>query len=385
MKKAMLYFVINFILFIVPFKVLAHGANEHTSEKTVNYWGYGFIASLVVLIVFVALFILTRRKINSISLKRKKDRDKHQLISKRSTIYKWISIIFLLITVFLAVMANVNTEDEITFRHFHGLGYTSDGEELYVPAHDGLRVYKDGIWTIPTEGEKHDYMGFSMFKGGFYSSGHPAPNSNLANPLGIIKSTDKGKTIEKLDLYGEVDFHGMTVGYETQEIYVFNPMENSRMDQPGFYYSTDKTKTWHKSELKGTQGQALALAAHPTKEGVVAVATDQGVFLSNDHGNNFEKLPVSDSVSAVSFDHQNYLLVATKSNGVKLIRINLATNDVNEINIPNLDDDAIAYVKQNPVKENEFVVATNRKDIYFTHDGGQTWEKSVDDGVAVTH
>ncbi|MFA7746586.1 hypothetical protein AB8738_14955, partial [Salinicoccus roseus] len=66
-------------------------------------------------------------------------------------------------------MPIVNTEEEVTFQHFHGLGYTSDGEELYVPAHDGLKVFKDGAWTIPTEREKHDKMGFSMFKGGFYS------------------------------------------------------------------------------------------------------------------------------------------------------------------------------------------------------------------------
>ena len=385
MKKVILLSAMNFVLFLVPIKVFAHGTEGDASEEVTNYWNYGFIASLIILVIFLGLFVLAKKKMKNISLKNKENRNKHHLISKRSIIYKWVSIIGFIVTIFLLIMAIVNTEEEVTFQHIHGLGYTSDGEELYVPAHDGLKVYKDGAWTIPTEREKHDYMGFSMFKGGFYSSGHPSPNSELANPLGIVKSTDKGKTIDILDLYEEIDFHGMTVSYETQEIYLFNPAENSRMDQPGFYYSTNETKTWNQSMLQGLVGQATSLAAHPTEEGIVAIGTDQGIFLSDDYGNNFERLSDSEAVSAVSFDHQNNLLVATQSEEAKLLKINLPSNEVNELSIPSLEEDAIAYVKQNPINKDELVFATNAKDIYFSNDGGETWDKSVDKGVAITH
>ncbi|SEB05606.1 hypothetical protein SAMN05421743_11475 [Thalassobacillus cyri] len=383
MKKLIFLSAINFILFIIPINVLAHGTETHENEEVVNYWNYGFIASLLVLVTFLGLVIWMKRKMNNLDVKNKENRKKHHAVSKRRATYKWISVLVSVSTLFFLMMININGgEKEVTFKHIHGLGYTSDGKELFVPAHDGLRVYKDGLWTVPEEGKKHDYMGFSMVKEGFYSSGHPAPNSDLANPLGIVKTKDLGKTLEKLDLYGEVDFHGMTVGYETQEIYVFNPSENSRMDQPGFYYSSDDTKTWNKSLLQGLEGQATSLAAHPTKEGVVAIGTNQGAFLSDDHGNHFEKLPRLVKISAISFDHQNNLLVATQADGVKLFRIELPDREVSELDIPTLDGDSIAYVKQNPENKDELVFATNTKDIYFSHDGGDTWNQSVDKGIA---
>ncbi|MFZ3580134.1 F510_1955 family glycosylhydrolase [Virgibacillus sp. DJP39] len=304
---------------------------------------------------------------------------------KRNNIYKWGSILSSLLVIVSLIAFNVSGEEKVTFTHIHGLGYTNDGEEIYVPAHDGLRVYKDGTWTIPTEGSKHDYMGFNMFKDGFYSSGHPAPNSDLANPLGIVKSTNKGKTIEKLALYKEIDFHGMAVGYKTEEIYVFNPTKNSQMDQPGFYYSTDEAKTWEQSKLAGIEGQAIALAAHPTKKGVVTVGTNQGIFLSEDHGNNFEKLSITGSVSAVSFGHQNNLLVATKTDEVSLFQIDLSTQESVELNVPDPGEDAISYIKQNPANKDEFIFATHKKDIYISNDAGNTWNQNVDEGVAIPH
>ncbi|MBX6396423.1 MAG: hypothetical protein IRY98_12110, partial [Alicyclobacillaceae bacterium] len=84
-------------------------------------------------------------------------------------------------------------DSSITFMHIHGLGYSADGSEVYIPAHNGLAIYRQGKWSYAS-GYAHDYMGFSMVDSGFYSSGHPAPDSGLKNPLGIVKSSDLGKT-----------------------------------------------------------------------------------------------------------------------------------------------------------------------------------------------
>ncbi|WP_163539783.1 F510_1955 family glycosylhydrolase [Gracilibacillus sp. YIM 98692] len=392
--------ILSLMLFSIPFQVLAQGTEEeHAREVAVNYWSYGLIASLVMLVSFLGLFLLTKRKVSTISVKNKENREKRKMIIARANIYKRFLIGASLLSIVLLVIINVtngsgflanrldgtaqgdNSQEKVDFTHIHGLGYSSDGEEVYVPAHDGLRVFKNGEWTVPSVSEKHDYMGFSMFKDGFYSSGHPAPGSDLANPLGIIRSTDMGGNIEILDLYKEVDFHGMTVGYETEDIYVFNTSENSRMDKPGFYYSTDQTKTWNQAELQGLKGQAMALAAHPTKSGTVALGTKEGVYLSNDYGNNFQKLAVSNTVTAVSFDYQDNLLAATDSG--KLKHINLATNEENELSIPDLGKDVITFVEQNPVKSDEFIFTTSKKDIYFSEDGGKTWNQSVNEGIAL--
>lgn len=369
MKSLKLLVLTSVALLIGPLEAFAHGsAEEHANENAVNYWSYVLIASLIILVIFIMLFFTTRfnRKM------------------QRRNIYKWGSILSSLLVIISLIAFNVGDEEKVTFTHIHGLGYTSDGEEILVPAHDGLKIYKDGSWAAQTKGAKHDYMGFNMFKDGFYSSGHPAPDSDLANPLGIVKSTDKGKTIEKLALYKEVDFHGMTVGYMNEDIYVFNPVPNSQMDQPGFYYSTDEAQSWKQSKLAGLEGQAMALAAHPTKEGIVAVGTDEGIYLSKDHGNSFEKLSISSPVTAVSFGHQNNLLVATQSDGVDLFQIDLSTQESVEFNVPDLGEDAISYIKQNPANRDELVFATNKRDIYISNDDAATWNQLVDEGVATT-
>ncbi|WP_231571354.1 hypothetical protein [Gordoniibacillus kamchatkensis] len=120
-----------------------------------------------------------------------------------------------------------NSNTETTFMHLHGLGYSADGKRLFIPVHNGLKVYADGVWS-DAPGEKHDYMGFSAADNGFYSSGHPAPGSKFKNPLGLVKSTDDGKTIAILALEGEVDLHGMAVGYRSYTLYVANPQTTQR-------------------------------------------------------------------------------------------------------------------------------------------------------------
>lgn len=374
MKKVLLLITTSITLFLLPVQAFAHGTEDHASQDVVNYWGYGLIISFLIFAIFLALFITAKFKKNK----------SNSEMQKSNSIFKWGSIISSLLVIISLIAFNASGEEKVTFTHIHGLGYTSDGEELYVPAHDGLRILKDSSWTIPTEGERHDYMGFTMFKDGFYSSGHPAPNSDLPNPLGIVRSKDYGKTIETLGLTGEIDFHGMTVGYETEEIYVFNPAQNSQMNQPGFYYSTDKAKTWEQSDLAGLKGQAVALSAHPTDAGVVAIGTDQGVFLSEDHGNSFERLSISGTVSAVSFGHQNNLFIATRTDEVNLFQIDLSTKESVELSVPEIGDEAISYIKQNPMKQNELVFATNNRNVYTSNDGGNTWNKTVSEGVAIT-
>lgn len=45
----------------------------------------------------------------------------------------------------------------------------------------------------------------------------------------------------------------------------------------------------------------------------------------------------------------------------------------------------ITYIKQNSVNKDELVFATNTRDIYISGDSGNTWDQSVDEGVAITH
>ncbi len=54
------------------------------------------------------------------------------------------------------------------------------------------------------------------------------------------------------------------------------------METPGIYYTEDARKTWQRAGADGLQGKVVALAVHPSDPRRIAVATDRGVFLSNE-------------------------------------------------------------------------------------------------------
>lgn len=279
-------------------------------------------------------------------------------------------LLFLLIISVLFV-AGCSSDNTMNLMHIHGLGYSSDGKQVLIPAHEGLAVYEDGKWSQGT-GDKRDYMGFNVVDTGFYSSGHPAEGSNEKNPLGIIKSSDGGKTIDKLDLYGVEDFHVLAVGYKTHAIYVVNHNPNPKLSQEGLYYSLDDAKTWTKSSYSGVSGEVLAIAAHPTDVATVAIATDSGLFLSKDSGNQFEKVSLAFTVTGVSFDHSGDLLVG----GPQAI-IHKDTT----VTLPSLDqDDAVQYLAENPMNSKEITVTTYKKNVFISIDSGTTWTQIVKSG-----
>lgn len=144
-----------------------------------------------------------------------------QRISRR-TAFSLVGIILSLLVVISVLIATSNDAPatpaapaapkgsaEVTFPHMHGMGFSADGRQLVMAAHDSIRTYVDGAWTRP-DVPAHDYMGYTPTNNGFYSSEHPAPESNLVNPLGLIKSTDGGKTFSTLRFNGETDFHTPT-------------------------------------------------------------------------------------------------------------------------------------------------------------------------------
>lgn len=386
-KKKSIGLLISTIMLNVPLLVSAHGTEEeHKNETTlsniIEYSGWG---SVVLFIIFLVLYFLTKNKSKNLKTKKNEERLRREKFDKNAKLFVTLSSLSLVLAIALLLVPNIsgNSSDSVSFTHIHGLDYTSDGEEIYVPSHNGINVYKNGKWTASTIGEPHDYMGFSMFEDGFYSSGHPSPNSDLENPFGIVKSMDNGETLEMIDLYKEIDFHGLAVGYKTKDILVYNPSENSRMKGPGFYYTTDETKTWNKILLNGLTGQPTVFAVHPSTSGVFAFGTQNGMFLSKDYGENFELVLPNVNVVSLSFDFNDGILVGTLDQEQELLRFNLNDNKTENLNIPGLEiEDAISYVKQNPTNQKEYVFATNERNIYITTNSGQDWNKIVENGIS---
>ena len=265
-----------------------------------------------------------------------------------------------------------------TFRDIHGMSYTLEGE-LYVATHDGLRVY-DGTWSAP-DIPINDYMGYSGTEDGFYSSGHPGAGSNLVNPIGLVRSTDFGETVQTIDFSGETDFHVMGASYNNTDIvYVFNPARNSRLDA-GFHYTLDAGQSWQAVSANGLPGQPFALAVHPTQENIVAVATGNGgTYLSNDYGQTFSQISGA-PVTAVSFatHDENILYFGYQS----LSMYSLSDAAIQDFSVPELGrEEAVVYIATDP-NSDEIALATSEWDVYlWDGNSGSQWRQVAGGGAS---
>ncbi len=307
------------------------------------------------------------------SRKKKKNRNKNGL--------GWLLLGIMVVFIGLILFPKNETKN-ISFPDLHGLSFSSDGTKLVAAVHDGLREYNEGKWTTPS-GEKNDYMGYSPIKNGFYSSGHPGPTSNLKNPLGIVKSLDNGETIDVVDLHGEVDFHSLTVGYETEDLYVYTPEPNSKMKEPGFYYSMDKAKTWNEMDLSGLTGNPSTIIAHPTKKGVVVIGTDKGLYLSNDFGESFQLLSDDIIASTGIISNQDELIVGENTDEKKIIKIGLDNKEIKYVKLPKNIDGNIMNITTNYNNPDEIAFATDQINVYLTNNNGGDWKRIVDLGKGI--
>lgn len=261
---------------------------------------------------------------------------------------------------------------EVALTHVHGLAWSADGARLYIPSHHGLAVYQDGKWS-KAPGPEHDYMGFSATRERFYSSGHPAPGSGLANPFGLIRSDDGGKTWTKLGLEGESDFHLLATGFATNAVYVFNHGANSRMKSGGLHYTVNDGFAWTKAAGRGLAGEPMSLAVHPEDPKVVAVGTRDGLFLSTDSAESFRRT-ASGQTLAVSFDLDgSRLWYAGHDGSPTLRRMDWKGAQASVVALPPLVDDAVAYIAQNPARRDEYAIATFKRSAFVSRDGGKSW------------
>lgn len=272
--------------------------------------------------------------------------------------------------------------DAITLTDVHGLSFSANGARITVSSHHGLAVFEKGRWS-KASGPAHDYMGYAATRDALYSSGHPAPGSGLANPLGLIKSRDGGNTWQQLGLAGESDFHLLAASYATNAVVVFNPAPNSRMSQAGIYLTLNDGFQWRRASAKGLSAKLGSLALHPTDSKIVAAGADEGLYLSRNSAETFERLLGGTRVLATSFDFDGqHLWFSTYDGKAGLARIALIPGAKAEaVPLPTLTEDAVAYIAQNPVRRSEIAIATFKRHVFVSQDRGRTWTQIAKEGV----
>ncbi|XXM73213.1 F510_1955 family glycosylhydrolase [Lysinibacillus sphaericus] len=264
--------------------------------------------------------------------------------------------------------------------HLHGAGYPGSSDAFFIATHNGLFKYEDKEWT-ESNSNKHDYMGFAPSKEGFFSSGHPEEGSDLKNPLGLVKSKDFGKTLDKLAFYSETDFHYLTAGYESGKLYVLNEAPNSELEA-GFYSSTDEGENWDKKDMNGVEPDTLvSMAAHPTDQNLVGISSQSGVYLSKDGGDTFTPVTEGKPATSIAFTEQKGIYSVIDGGSIKLVKFDLDSLEETEYRLPSLKaDNPIMYIAVNPNDSAELTVVTYKNDIYQSGDGGSDWKEILDAG-----
>ncbi|WP_458112165.1 exo-alpha-sialidase [Arthrobacter sp. R1-13] len=171
--------------------------------------------------------------------------------------------------------------------HIHGLSVSGASGQVLLATHDGLfDVTKEPATKI---GATNDLMGFTAGQGEgvFYASGHPGPGSAMPNPLGLIKSSDGGRSWEQLSRQGESDFHALTT--TKSGIVAFD----------GELRTSPDGKTWT------TLAQGFvpaALAGHPESD-IVLATTTSGIQRSIDGGTTWMLNESSPLIQYAAFAH----------------------------------------------------------------------------------
>jgi uncharacterized protein (DUF305 family) len=148
--------------------------------------------------------------------------------------------------------------------HLHGA--VVSGSDLLIGTHDGVhRVAMDSGRSERVGESADDFMGFAGDPQGLLAaSGHPGPGSSLPNPLGLITSTDEGRTWQPVSLTGEVDFHSLAVN--TDQIVGWDT-------RGPLLWSVDAGSTWE-------QGPLVTPTSLAWFDGVVWLATsDSGLAM----------------------------------------------------------------------------------------------------------
>ncbi len=180
--------------------------------------------------------------------------------------------------------------------HVHSVA--TDGENFFLASHHGLYLWGGDGWQL--QGDEFDVMGLAIDDGVFYASGHPGPSQDFPDPLGILMSTDRGKTWTPKVLTGEVDFHLLEAASAS--------FVGVAANYGAAVASRDAGRTW--STLNPPP--LTSLAVNPVDASNLLIASEGQLYLSTDMGATFEPLASPEGILFVEWTTSK-VLVATGS------------------------------------------------------------------------
>jgi len=244
--------------------------------------------------------------------------------------------------------------------HVHGLGINPADGSLFIATHTGLfRVGKDSQKAVRVAARYQDTMGFSIVgPNRFLGSGHPdAREQELPPLLGLIQSTDAGKTWQPISLLGEADFH--VLRSTDRNVYGYDA-SNDRL-----LASADDGRSW--AELD-QPAPLVDLAPNPgDARRLVATAIgslEQGMYASGNGGRSWQRL--NDAVGHLAWPAPERLYLIDET-GRTLISSDGGRRLVERGDVGGQPAALLA------VGRDELYVALHDGTIKRSTDGGATW------------
>ncbi len=165
--------------------------------------------------------------------------------------------------------------------HVHALGVDPADGSLYIATHTGLYRMARGAEGAARVGDRRqDTMGFVVTgPNRFLGSGHPDLRDDRPPLLGLIESSDAGRSWQSVSLLGRADFHSLrTLGSQV-----------AGYDASGgrLMVSADAGRTWRSSIPPGHLGDLVIDPADPKR--IVAASVD-GLIRSSNGGRSWSPL-----------------------------------------------------------------------------------------------
>jgi hypothetical protein len=184
--------------------------------------------------------------------------------------------------------------------HVHGVGIDPADGALLLATHVGLfEVGDDG--TSVRVGPVIDLMGFAVSgPGHFVASGHPGPGVDLPQPVGLIESTDGGRTWGQVSRQGVSDFHALAVS------------EAGVLGYDGSLWRSSDGERWDQVAIPAPPA---TLAASPDGKQVLAT-TRQGLLRSADDGSSWSGIQGAPLLQVVDWSGDAVGLVGVDPAGV---------------------------------------------------------------------
>ncbi|MBB6171512.1 photosystem II stability/assembly factor-like uncharacterized protein [Nocardiopsis mwathae] len=188
--------------------------------------------------------------------------------------------------------------------HVHGIVSDPDSGGLLLGTHYGIYRVTGADDDVEAEliGPVMDYMGLAEAgRDRLVASGHPGTGTqDLPNPVGLLESTDGGKTWTTLSRAGQSDFHALTA------------TEDTVIGFDGALVATDDGEKWR--EL-APDVAAISLATDDDATTVVAT-TQEGVRRSTDGGETFTTVDGAPPLMLVDWSADDTVLGIDPTGGV---------------------------------------------------------------------